>query len=235
MKAGEEGFVRLFRSIKSWGWYTDVPTSHLFMHLLVSVNWQPGTFLGMDVQAGSLVTSHAKLAQDTGLTMKQVRRALNNLQKTGEICVSRAGLGQLVTLAKWGFYQFEASTGAGLGAEPGQNQGRSRAEEGQLYKNIRREEGKKERRVATAKATIEERREAFKSKCKAVIESEPDRLHADLRKAFFNYWTESDENGIMRFEAQKHFEIPLRMDTWQRNAKAKGEIPKEPGVWNPRA
>jgi uncharacterized protein YdaU (DUF1376 family) len=83
--------------------------------------------------------------------------------------------------------------------------------------------------------TLEERREAFKSECKAVIESEPDRLHPDLRKAFFNYWTESDQKGIMRFEAQKHFEIPLRMDTWQRNAKAKGEIPKEPGVWNPRA
>jgi hypothetical protein len=37
--------------------------------------------------------------------------------------------------------------------------------------------------------------------------------------AFFNYWTETDQKGKMRFEAQKFFDISKRLATWHSKNK----------------
>jgi DNA-binding transcriptional regulator YhcF (GntR family) len=226
-KAGAEGYVRLYRSFTDWEWYQDHNCFRVFMHLLLTVNWKPGRFCGHDVPTGTRITSIGKLAEEVGLSRLAVMRVLETFKTTGEVNTHANNKWTAITLVNWAKYQ-----GDGVEREQQKiqrpNNGRTTAE--QRANTI--EEGKKGRRE---EVDIEARREKFKSECKSVIESEPDRLHPDLRKAFFTYWTESDQKGLMRFEAQKHFEIPLRMDTWQRNAKAKGEIPKEPGVWNPRA
>lgn len=138
-----DGYVKVYRSLLDWEWYTDVPTRSLFEHLRLSVNWKPGKWMGIDVPAGSIVTSYPKLASGCGLTEKQVRRALANLVETGEVAVSRAGLGQLVALRNWDKFQGDDETGAG----PGQKQGRTGAGAGQEKGSYRRrEEGKKGRR-----------------------------------------------------------------------------------------
>ena len=137
-----DGYVKVYRSLLDWEWYQDVPTRSLFEHLRLTVNWKPGKWMGHDIAPGSTVTSHPKLADASGLTVKQVRRALTNLVETGEVEVSRAGLGQLVTLRNWAKFQGEDETGAGAGQE----QGRSRAGAGQKQGSYRRrEEGKKGR------------------------------------------------------------------------------------------
>jgi len=35
--------------------------------------------------------------------------------------------------------------------------------------------------------------------------------------AFCNYWTETDQKGKMRFQAEKFFDISRRLATWARN------------------
>lgn len=90
---------------------------------------------------GSTVTSHAKLAHGSGLTEKQVRRALGNLVDTGEVSVGRAGNGQLVTLRNWAKYQSEEDYRADAGQAKGSNGAAKGQRKGSERATI--EEGKK--------------------------------------------------------------------------------------------
>lgn len=143
----EAGFVKLHRSMLEWGWYTDVPTRVLFDHLLLVVNWKPGVFLGQKIEPGSVVTSRGKLAKGSGLTEKQVRRALMNLESTGEIIIGRAGKGQLVTLTGWAFYQSDDERGAGTGPDEGRMRAGTGPDEGHYQRREERKKGRMEEEI----------------------------------------------------------------------------------------
>lgn len=237
-----EGYVKVHRSLLEWGWYTDIPTRVLFDHLLLVVNWKPGMFLGQSIAPGSVVTSHGKLAQETGLTEKQVRRALGNLESTGEISIGRAGRGQLVSLENWAKYQGDDETGAASG----QAKGSFRAASGQAKGNYRRREEGKEGKNNSPNGElqlpqpdpkgIDERKAEFQKRCADIVAETPGRLDPKERKAFFDYWTEPEKSGKrMRFEAEKFFDLGRRMDTWTANANRKsaprptGPVPAQRG------
>lgn len=99
------GFISIDRKIVDWEWYKDTNTKVLFLHLLFIANWKDGRFKGYEVPRGSVVTSIAHLARDTGLTCQQVKTALKHLQNTGEITRKSTNKFTLVTLVKYGFYQ----------------------------------------------------------------------------------------------------------------------------------
>lgn len=224
------GYVKLFRALTEWEWYTDTPTKVVFVHLILTVNWKAARWMGVEVSPGSTVTSYGKIAECCGLSEKQVRRAISNLVSTGEVVVSRAGKGQLVTLAGWALYQSDDE----IGADKGQEEGSERAAKGQEKGNYRRrEESKKARREEVYAATVED----FRLRCKAIADEDPDRLPVPLRAGFLAYWSEPNAKGLMRWQAEKFFDIGRRMDTWKRNAIARGEWkdPKKETGWNPRA
>lgn len=68
-----------------WEWYTDVNTSKLFIHCLLRANWKPGSWKGINYDAGEFITSLPSLAKETGLTIQQVRTSLEKLISTGEL------------------------------------------------------------------------------------------------------------------------------------------------------
>jgi hypothetical protein len=149
MSGGAGTFVKLDRALLDWEWFGDSNTVHVLIYLLLEVNWQPGKWQGIDIEPGSKVTSRAKIAGATGLSEKQVRLALERLEKSNVITRSGAGLGQLVTLVNWAKYQLNgegegrtrAGEKAGAGPDKGTPEGREKAtikEE----KKLRREEGK---------------------------------------------------------------------------------------------
>ena len=80
-----EGYIKLFRDIQNWGWYTDNNAKALFLHCLLRANWKPALFLGRRIESGEFVTSLNKLAGETGMTVSQVRTALDKLKLTGEL------------------------------------------------------------------------------------------------------------------------------------------------------
>lgn len=41
----------------------------------------------------------------------------------------------------------------------------------------------------------------------------------EMLKSFFNYWSETNAKGKMRYQMEKTFEIPNRLATWKRNDK----------------
>lgn len=64
-------------------------------------------------------------------------------------------------------------------------------------------------------ASIEVRRLAFGKKLIPFV----DVYGKEMVRKFFNYWSESNENGRkMRFEMQKTFNVKLRLRTWRDNA-----------------
>lgn len=146
-----EGHIRLHRRLLEWEWFGDSTTVHVLVYLLLRANWQRKTWQGHVIDPGQLVTSRATIAESCGLSEKQVRLALEKLNRAGVITTDRAGLGQRVTLVNWADYQVEPSdkgrTRAGLRAERGPNEGRTRAgtEEGEEG-----EEGKKVKNGAEA-------------------------------------------------------------------------------------
>lgn len=80
-----EGWIKLNGKILKWEWWDDPVTAHLFVHLLLKANWKDGRWRGIDVPRGSFITSTEKLANETGLSIQQIRTALKKLEETGEI------------------------------------------------------------------------------------------------------------------------------------------------------
>lgn len=83
------GFVAFPRGLTTWEWYDDPNTCRLFIHLLLTANWKDKPWHGMTIRAGSRVTSRRVLAEETGLSEMQVRTALQHLETTGYLTISR--------------------------------------------------------------------------------------------------------------------------------------------------
>lgn len=100
----------------------------------------------------------------------------------------------------------------------------------------------KKRAPAPSREARDQRESRFRAASEAVWVADPARLPSELRAEFVAYWTEANATGVMRFEAQPFFDHARRMDTWRRNAEAKGFKPgaasrddAAKGRWNPRA
>lgn len=113
-------YIKLDRSLLEWEWYRDTKTKVLWLHLLLKANWKKSRFMGHEIPRGTLATSLPHLAEETGLTIKEVRTALNHLQETGEITKKRAGNMSLITIEKYAKFQ-----------DVPENKGRPRADQGQ--------------------------------------------------------------------------------------------------------
>ena len=101
------GFIKIYRKMTEWEWYTDYKTFVVFLHLLMMANWKPGRFKGHEIPAGACVTSLGHLAKDTGLSVRSVRTALEHLQSTHEIDKRVTNGFHIIFLNNWAKYQGE--------------------------------------------------------------------------------------------------------------------------------
>lgn len=81
----EEGFIKISRKMLSWGWFKDVNTAHLFMYCLMRANYKDAEWKGVKLKRGSFITSLKHMSDETGLTPRQVRTALEHLISTKEV------------------------------------------------------------------------------------------------------------------------------------------------------
>lgn len=98
-------YIKLYRKITDWEWYTDINTKVLFIHILLRASATGKRFRGEEVPIGSFTTSIEILASETGLSSRQVRTALDKLKKTGEITVKTTNQFTQILVIKWGDYQ----------------------------------------------------------------------------------------------------------------------------------
>ena len=135
----ENGYIRLHRSILSWGWYSDTNVFRLFLHLLLTANFKPKEWRGLVIERGQLVTSTAKLAEQTGLSIKACRVALDKLKKTGEVASEGHSQYTVITVLKYDLYQSEGQANGEPTASEGQAEGKQGASEGQQLKKEKKE------------------------------------------------------------------------------------------------
>lgn len=75
------------------------------MLLILKANIEDHDFRRITVHRGELVTSLPHLARDTGLSIQEVRTALNHLKLTGEITDTPIPFGRLICIVNYALYQ----------------------------------------------------------------------------------------------------------------------------------
>ena len=99
------GYIKLSRSITKWGWYKNSATKDLFLHLIITANYEDCEFEGITVHRGQVVISYPSLKESTGLSIQNLRTAMRHLKETGEITTERFSKFNLVTITNYEKYQ----------------------------------------------------------------------------------------------------------------------------------
>ena len=99
------GWIKSFRKLLDWGWFTVPNTAHLFHYCLLKANTTDKMWHGQLVARGSFITSRNSLSVGTGLTEQEVRTALDHLTQTGEIQCTSTNLYTLITICNYAIYQ----------------------------------------------------------------------------------------------------------------------------------
>ena len=106
-------FIKVYRKLLDWEWYTDTNTKALFIHCLLRANWKAGTWHGVSYDAGEFITTLPKISAETGLSIQQARTALEHLELTGEVTsrITDRATGKkynkirIITVNNWDGYQ----------------------------------------------------------------------------------------------------------------------------------
>lgn len=131
-------YIKIDRSILEWEWYTDINTKVLFLHMILKANWKDGNFRGTTVPRGSFVSSIKTLADESCLTEKQVRTAIEHLKMTGEVASKSTNKYTVFTVKNYDKYQSIGEQEGKQEANIGRAEGRQRATI-ETRKNIKQE------------------------------------------------------------------------------------------------
>lgn len=115
-----EGFIKTFRKKLECGWFKDPPVAHLYEYLSLSASYSDIAWRDIIVKRGQLISSRKKMAEETGLSEKIVRRCLNALKRAGEINIESNNQYTLVTINNYSEYQGEDQQKASNGPAMGQ-------------------------------------------------------------------------------------------------------------------
>lgn len=101
------GYIKLDRKMLDWGWYDDANTKVVFLHLLLTANWKEREYHGQTIEVGQAIFGVNSLAEQLGLSVRNVRTALDHLKSTGEITIKTTNKFSVATLVNWAKYQLQ--------------------------------------------------------------------------------------------------------------------------------
>ena len=101
----EGGFVKLDRRIIKWRWYHDPNTFRMFVHLILTANYEDRDFEKITIHRGELATSLPSLSRDLCMSIQEVRTALSHLKLTGEITVKTYSKFRVISIPNYDSYQ----------------------------------------------------------------------------------------------------------------------------------
>ena len=99
------GYIKLFRKLTEWEWYTDGDTLRVFLHLLLKANHKDHKWQGQTVSMGQCIIGRKELAKELKMTEARVRKSLLHLKSTNEITIKSTNKYSLVSIVNWEFYQ----------------------------------------------------------------------------------------------------------------------------------
>ncbi len=131
----KNGWIKIHYNLLNWEWYDDINTKTLFLHLLLMANWKDKKWHGILIKRGSFVTSLGKLANQTGLSVQNVRTSLNKLKSTHEITSKTTNKYTYITINNFNDYQ--ETTNKLTNNQQTTNKQLTTTEEGKKDKNIK--------------------------------------------------------------------------------------------------
>ena len=216
-----DGWIKIHRQILEWRWYSDINVTRLFLHLLLKANFDTKDWQDVTIGRGQLVTSIGRLAEQTSLSIKEVRTALKKLESTGEIITKGANRFTTITICKYDTYQC-------LEDEQGQTKGKQRAtiKESKELNNTRNKEdviidSSCENSQPTDQPkneppkTLEERQQEFYDEVAQYV----GKYDREMLRAFYDYWsepTQNKKNPKMRKDTERTWATGGRLATWYR-------------------
>ena len=99
------GFILLHRKFVKWEWYSNINDRLVFIHCLLSANWEDGWFEGVKIPRGSFVTSYKNLAKEVGISVHQLRTSLEHLKMTNNVAHETNKQFSIITIKNYNKYQ----------------------------------------------------------------------------------------------------------------------------------
>ena len=156
------GYIKAYRSMRSWRWHDDAGTLSLWMHLLWMANYEDRQWHDIVVKRGQVVTSVSTLCEETGLSKSAVNTRLDRLVSTGEIKIQSGNKYSVITICNYDTYQ--ASDDQQSETDEKQIGSKSEANE----KQIGNESETNHKQIGTLKEE-KERKEIYKEKKKEIF------------------------------------------------------------------
>lgn len=101
----ETGYIKLHRKLLNWEWIENPNVLSIFVICLLKANHKVNTWQGIEIPAGSFVTSLERLSRLSGLSVRQVRVSLDKLKMTGELTSKTTNRYSMITVKNWELYQ----------------------------------------------------------------------------------------------------------------------------------
>lgn len=158
----DKGFVALPRGLIDWEWYEDANTTRLYIHLLLTANWTTTQWRGITVQPGQKVTSLAHLAQETGLSVQNVRTSLNRLVSTSYLTIKTTNQYSVITIKNADKHFAPNKQPTGQLTNPQQQSYKEYQTNRRLSSSIRAHAGVREDRTTTSPLVLEYERQIGK-------------------------------------------------------------------------
>jgi len=183
---------------------------HLFIHLLLKANHEPGRWQGIEIKRGQLVTGRKQLSKETGISERSIRTCINRLKSTSELTSKTTNRFSIITLCNYDSYQAVDYINDQQNDQPTANKRPASDQQPTTNKNNKEEKELKEDKIG-------ERIQNFEFE---VLRNSNGNYPASMIEAFLAYWTEPSNNGKkFRRELERTWDTSRRLVTWAKNQK----------------
>lgn len=98
-------WIKTYEKLLKWEWYGDPIMVATWIHLLLKANWCDKKWRGITIKRGQLITSRTRLADEIGLTERQLRTCLERMQSSCEIACETTNRYTIITICNYDIYQ----------------------------------------------------------------------------------------------------------------------------------
>lgn len=129
--------MKIYRKLLNWDWYTDIPVKVLYIHCILRANWRPQEWKGITIERGQFVTSLQNLSLETGLTLRQIRRALDVMVEGSIVARCKTAKSLVITVLNYDELQSEGTIMSGNVARSWQETWHDNGNSNKNIKNIK--------------------------------------------------------------------------------------------------
>lgn len=101
----KNGFIVLYRKLTEWEWYTDSNTLHVFLHLILTANYEDKHYRGKLIKRGQRVVGIRTLSEELNMSFQKVRTAIEHLLSTHEITRQKISNYTVYSIKNYSQYQ----------------------------------------------------------------------------------------------------------------------------------